>query len=60
MAGEHCPRGFTNRDIRERLASTVHLRTCRHDPKKESTKISLTFRRFHARGPIAKIPRTRR
>lgn len=26
MAGEHCLRGFTNRDIRSRLASTVHLR----------------------------------
>ena len=28
MAGEHCLRGFTNGDIRARLASTVHLRAC--------------------------------
>ena len=44
MAGEHCLRGFTNRDIRARLASTVHLRACGHDPRKESAKVSRTFR----------------
>lgn len=60
MAGEHCLRGFTNRDVRARLASSVHLRTCRHDSKKESAKVSRTSRRFHAHGLIAKIPRTRR
>jgi hypothetical protein len=60
MAGEHCWRGFTNRDIRTRHASSVHLRTCRHDPRKESAKVGRTFRRFHAPGLIAKIPRTRR
>jgi hypothetical protein len=60
MAGEHCLRGFTNRDIRTRLASTVHQRACGQDPRKESAKVSRTFRRFHAHGLIAKIPRTRR
>lgn len=60
MAGEHCLRGFTNRDIRARLAPTGHLRTCGHDPIKESAKVSGTFRRFHAHALIAKIPRTRR
>jgi hypothetical protein len=60
MAGEHCLRGFNNRDIRGRLASTVHLRACGQDPKKASAKVSRTFRRFHAHGLIAKIPRTRR
>lgn len=60
MAGEHCLRGFTNHDIRARLASSVHLRTCRQDPKKESAKVSRTLRRFHALSLIAKIPRTRR
>ena len=60
MAGEHCLRGFSNRDIRARLAATAYLRTCGKDPKKESSKISRTFRRFHAHGLIAKIPRTRR
>ncbi len=60
MAGEHCLRGFTNCDIRARLASSVHLRACGHDPRKQSAKVSRTFRRFHAHGLIAKIPRTRR
>jgi hypothetical protein len=60
MAGEHCLRGFNNRDIRARLASTVHLRTCGQDPKKASAKVSRTFRRFHAHGLIAKVPWTRR
>ena len=60
MAGEHCLRGFNNRDIRGRLASTVHLRACGQDPKKASAKVSRTFRRFHAHGLIAKVPRTRR
>jgi hypothetical protein len=60
MAGEHCLRGFTNRDIRAQLAATLHLRACRHDPRKQSAKVSRTFRRFHAHGLIAKIPRTHR
>ena len=60
MAGEHCLLGFHNRDIRARLASTVHLRACGQDPKKESAKVSRTFRRFDAHGLIAKVPRTRR
>ena len=60
MAGEHCLRGFTNRDIRAQLASTLHLRACARDPKKQSAKITRTFHRFHAHGLIAKIPRTRR
>jgi hypothetical protein len=61
MAGEHCLRGFTNRDIRARLLATAHLQaSCARDPKKESAKVSRTFRRFHAHGLIAKIPRTRR
>jgi len=33
---------------------------CGQDPKKESAKVSRTFRRFHAHGLIAKVPRTRR
>jgi len=37
---EHCLRGFTNRDIRAQLAPSVHLRTCRHDPAKQSAKVS--------------------
>ncbi len=60
MAGEHCLRGFTNRDVRTQLESTPPLRSCGHDPRKQSAKVSRTFRRFHAHGLIAKIPRTRR
>jgi hypothetical protein len=60
MAGEHCLKGFSNRDIRARLASTSHLRTCDNNSRKESAKVSRIFRRFHAHRLIAKIPRTRR
>ena len=60
MAGDHCLRGFKNCDIRARLASTGHLRAFGHDPIKQSAKVSRTFRRFHAHGLIAKVPRTRR
>ena len=60
MDGDHCLRGFTNRDIRQRLASTPHLRNCGKNPKKASATISRIFRRFRAHGLIAKIPRTRR
>jgi hypothetical protein len=51
---------FTNRDIRAQLASTLHLRPCQHDSRKQSAKVSRTFRRFHAHGLIAKVPQTRR
>src|SRR3954447_20618597 len=47
MAGEHCLRGFTNRDMRAQLASAFHVRACGHDPRKQSAKASRTFRRFH-------------
>jgi hypothetical protein len=60
MARRALPTGFTNREVRARLASTFHLRSCGHDPRKQSAKVSRTFRRFHAHGLIAKIPRTRR
>ena len=57
--GDHCWRGFCNRDIRARLASTHHLQHCANDPKKQSAKVSRVFRRFHAHRLIAKIPPTR-
>jgi len=60
MDGEHCLRGFTNHDIRTKLQSTLHLRSCGQDLKKASSKVSRIFRRFHAHGLIAKLPRTRR
>ena len=60
MDGDHCLRGFANQDIRQRLASTPHLRQCGKDSRKQSAKISRILRRFRAHGLIAKIPRTRR
>lgn len=60
MDGQHCLRGFTNRDIRSKLQSTLQLKSFAKDPKKQSSKISRIFRKFHAHGLIAKIPRTRR
>ncbi|MBZ5495093.1 MAG: hypothetical protein LAP85_01710 [Acidobacteriia bacterium] len=60
MDGEHCVRGFTNRDIRTKLQLTQHLRACGQDRKKASSKVSRIFRRFHAHGLIAKFPRSRR
>jgi hypothetical protein len=58
--GDHCRRGFANRDIRQRLASTPHWQQCANDPQKASSKISRILRRFRAHGLIAQIPRTRR
>ena len=60
MDGEHCLRGFSNRDIRAKLQSTEHLRCCGQDRKKASSKVSRIFRRFQAHGLIAKFPRSRR
>ena len=60
MAGEHCLHGFTSRDIRFRMTGTRWLRACADDPMKASAKVGRCFRRLHAHGLIAKIPRTRR
>ena len=59
MDGNHCLRGFSNRDIRQQLALTPHLRQCVSNPKKASANVSRIFRRFRAHGLIAKIPRSR-
>jgi hypothetical protein len=42
------------------VTSARLLRSCAHDPKKASARVSRYFRRLHARGLIAKISRTRR
>jgi hypothetical protein len=44
MAGEHCPHGFINRDMREQLTSTRLLRSCADDAKKASAKVTRCFR----------------
>ena len=60
MDGNHCLRGFSNRDIRQQLAWTPHLRQCGSNPKRAGAKVSRIFRRLRAHGLIAKIPRSRR
>ena len=60
MDGEHSLRGFTNRDIRSQLTKARWLHSCADDPKQASAKVGRCFRRLHAHGLIAKIPRTRR
>jgi len=45
---------------RKKLQPTQHLISCGPDQKKASSKVSRIFRRFHAHGLIAKLPRTRR
>ena len=58
MAGEHCLRGFSNKDLRERLLRMgVDLPS---DPRKQSGKVSRLLARLHAYGLVAKVPRTRR
>jgi len=52
--------GFTNREVRARLASTLWLRSCTRDPTKARAKVGRCFRRLHAHGLIAKILSTRR
>ena len=60
MNGQHNIRGFNNRDIREKLASTRHFSGIRNDPKRQSAKVTRILHRFHVHGLIAKIPRSRR
>ena len=58
MSGDHAIHGFTNRDLRDKLPSTV-LRPA-EDPKKRSARVSRLLHRLHVYGLVAKIPRSRR
>jgi hypothetical protein len=60
MDGEHYVRGFVNRDIRERLATTPCFAGMRKDQSRQSSKVSRILHRFHAYRLIAKIPRSRK
>jgi hypothetical protein len=60
MDGDHCLRGFSNRDIRERLARTPLLKDCPDNSQRASGRITRIFRRFRAHGLIAKVSHTRR
>ena len=58
LAGEHALHGFTNRDLREKLARTAYPMAS--DAKKRPAQVTRLFRRLHAHGLIAKIPHSRR
>jgi hypothetical protein len=64
MSGEHHVRGFTNRDLRQRLNQTELLRTKQttpeEDEKRRSAKTGRILARMHMHGLVAKIPRSRR
>jgi len=57
--GEHSLKGFTKRDIRRKLETTLQFKTWNKDPKQQSSKVGRILRKFHAHGLIAKISRTR-
>ena len=58
MSGEHALHGFTNRDLRDKLALTG-LRL-HDDPKKRSAQVSRFLHRLHVYALVAKIPRSQR
>jgi len=58
LAGEYTLHGFTNRDVRQKLAQTLYpLAT---EAKKQPGQVTRLFRRLHAHALIAKIPHSRR
>jgi len=58
MSGEHALHGFTNRDLRDKLARTA-LRL-HEDPTKRRARINRLLHRLHACALVTKIPRFRR
>ena len=58
MSGEHALHGFTNRDLRDKLALTG-LRL-HDDPKKRSAQVSRFLHRLHVYALVAQIPRSQR
>ncbi len=58
MSGEHTLHGFTNRDLRDKLRST--LVRLSDNPKTQSAQVSRLLHRLHVYGLVAKIPRSRR
>ena len=59
-SGEHHVRGFTNRDIRQRLVELEALGATTQSAQQLSAKVSRLFHRLHVYGLIAKVPRSRR
>jgi hypothetical protein len=58
MSGEHVLHGFTNRELREKLARAAFPLAV--DPAKHSAQVTRLLRRLHVHQLIAKIPRSRR
>jgi hypothetical protein len=59
LNGQHCVRGFSNPDIREKLRDSPFLKTL-SDAKRQSARVSRLVHRCHAHGLIAKVPHSRR
>jgi hypothetical protein len=59
LNGQHCVRGFSNPDIRDKLHDSPFLKTV-PEPKRQSAKVSRLLHRCHAHGLIAKVPHSRR
>ena len=58
LSGEHALHGFTNRDVRQKLRLTAYSLAANEDM--HPGQVTRLFRRLHAHGLIAKIPRSRR
>jgi hypothetical protein len=59
-SGEHHVRGFTNRDIRQRLTELNALGATTQSDAQLCAKVSRLFHRLHVYKLIAKVPRSRR
>ena len=58
LSGEHALHGFTNRDVRQKLGLTAY--PLAPGQGKQPSQVTRWFRRLHAHGLIAKIPRSHR
>ena len=59
-SGEHQIRGFTNRDVREKLTSPSLLGNKAKTAAQRSARVSRLLHRLHVYGLVAKVPRSRR
>jgi len=57
LAGDHIAQGFRNKDIRAILYAEL---PCDPQRRRHSAAIGRLLKRFHVRGLVAKVPRTRR
>jgi hypothetical protein len=58
LAGEYTLHGFTNRDVRQKLAHSAY--PLASEVEKQPGQVTRLLRRLHAHGLIAKIPHSRR